>query len=171
MNGQLDDPHLELRASKPRRVVACGGLVVIGAMFLWSGARDGELAGAARALMAGIGVLWLWGAFEMWRGTARSLRLTDAGLVDSSGTEVAALERIIAVERGMISMKPSHGMVLRLSAGAPARWVPGLWWRLGARVGIGGLTAKNDTRRFGDALELRVAAQRDGQTAKNMGGL
>lgn len=129
MNGS----QLELRASTPRRIIACGVLGVIAGMFWWSAAQDTDMAGAARALMAGIGALWLWGAFELWRGTARWLVLSEAGLADSTGVEIAPLEQILAVERGMISMKPSHGMVLRLAASGAPRWVPGLWWRLGTR--------------------------------------
>lgn len=60
----------ELRPSMIRRVLACGVLVVIGAMFCWGGARDGDAPIVARALMGGIGLLWFWGGFELWRATA-----------------------------------------------------------------------------------------------------
>lgn len=131
MNGS----QLELRASTPRRIIACGVLGVIAGMFWWSAAQDTDMAGAARALMAGIGALWLWGAFELWRGTARWLVLSEAGLADSTGVEIAPLEQILAVERGMISMKPSHGMVLRLAASRRAT------------VGAGAVVAAGDAGR------------------------
>lgn len=153
----MSEAQLELRAAKVRRVIACGVLVAIGAMFWWSGMLGGDQTGAARALMVGIGALWFWGAWELWRGTGRAVFLTDSGLVDSNGVVIAPFDSILAVERGMISMKPSHGMLLKLSHAGPVKWVPGLWWRLGARVGIGGLTPKNATRLFADALELRLA--------------
>lgn len=146
----------ELRASKIRRVLACGVLVVIGGMFWWVGMQDDQMGWPSRAMMAGFGALWLWGAFELWRGTAGAVILNDTGIVDSSGAQVTSIENIAAIERGIVSMKPSHGMLLKLSESGSAKWVPGLWWRLGARVGIGGLTAKRDTRLFAEALEQRI---------------
>ena len=62
------------------------------------------------------------------------------GLWDSEGRAIARIDQIKSVERGALAFKPSNGFLLRMTT-APGRvWVPGLWWRVGKNVGVGGTT-------------------------------
>ncbi len=66
------------------------------------------------------------------------------------------------VERGVFAFKPANGVVVSLRRRGSLRWVPGLWWRTGARVGIGGMTPKGQTKAFADLLQHLIA-----ETSKN----
>ena len=44
-------------------------------------------------------------------------------------------------------------------------WRPGLWWRLGRRVAIGGVTAASQTKPLADILTMKVL-ERDGKAPR-----
>ncbi|QIE57044.1 hypothetical protein G5B40_17320 [Pikeienuella piscinae] len=95
----------------------------------------------------------------------RALFLTDAArlifdgerLVDDSGAEICRLDEIERIERGFAFFKPSSGFVLKLTEPRPRGWSPGLWWRLGRRVGVGGATPSRAGRHMADALSGALA--------------
>lgn len=98
-------------------------------------------------------------------GLGRALFLTDAArvifdggrLVDDAGREICRLDEIEKVERGFALFKPSSGFVLTLKAPRGRGWSPGLWWRFGRRVGIGGATPSRAGRNMADALNGALA--------------
>ncbi len=87
----------------------------------------------------------------------RRMRLTTIylgrqGLWDSEGRWLARLEQIRTVDRGPLAFKPSNGFLLRLTD-APGRvWVPGLWWRIGRSVGVGGTTPAGASKFMGEMV-------------------
>jgi len=42
-------------------------------------------------------------------------------------------------------IKPTNGFVVRARNSMPAAWTPGIWWRLGRRIGVGRLTGEGET--------------------------
>ncbi len=153
---------LELRASPVRRGLACGIVAALGVAVLHSGFTAEALSGLTRAMVLAIGALILWLSVELWRSTARGLALRDGVLCDLRGTPIARLDEIERLVRGPFAVKPSQGIVLVLRDRGPAAWVPGVWWRLGRRVGIGGMTPKAETKVLADLLEHAVAAREKG---------
>lgn len=140
-----------------RRVL---GLAVMGALaglLLYVAAvRPPATAGWRVFLLAlGGGTLILGEA--MRRATGRALQLTRTGLFDSDGREVARIDRIAGVDRGAFAFKPSNGFTLRLTEPGPRAWAPGVWWRLGRRVGVGGVTPAGETRAMADLLSAMLA--------------
>lgn len=140
--GGAAEPIAVLRASRGRRLVGVGTLVGLAAVLGWI-VRDmpATAPGLRIALVVlALGALWL--ARRVWVATAGSIVLTRAGLSDGAGREIAPLADITAVERGAFAFKPSNGFLVRLARPhrAGAAWAPGLWWRVGRRVGIGGIT-------------------------------
>ena len=111
-------------------------------------------------LAFGCGSLWL--AEKMRRATERVINLSEAGLHDDTGTVIAAIEDIDKIDRGVFAFKPSNGFLIRLKTkDLPRRWEPGLWWRLGRQVGIGGVTAASQSKPVAELLQAMVA-KRDG---------
>lgn len=98
------------------------------------------------------GVVALAGCARMLSATARGLVLSDEALTDTDGTLLARLDEIDRVERGMFAFKPSNGFVLCLKAAQPRAWAPGLWWRLGRRVGVGGVISGAEGRNMADMI-------------------
>lgn len=116
-------------------------------------------------LLLGVGVGSLALGYFMWTGTTHALELTDRGLVQSDGTVIAEMDNIASCDRGMFAFKPSNGFLIRLKASADHGWVPGLWWRIGKRIGIGGVTQPAHAKMMADTLSamlVRRAAADDG---------
>ncbi len=107
-----------------------------------------------------IGAASLWLADRMRRATEQRIELTRSELRGSDGTRIAAIDEIEALDRGLFAFKPSNGFLIRTHAPAPRAWRPGLWWRLGRRIGIGGVTAAAQTKAMSEILAA-LLAERD----------
>lgn len=116
---------------------------------------------ALQAFVIVLGGLSLALMMKMHAGTSGQIDLTRAGLRDSDGTLIAPIEAIQAVERGAFAFKPSNGFLVRLDLNAteedlPRVWRPGLWWRLGRRIGVGGVTPGNQTKIMAELLQALI---------------
>ena len=111
--------------------------------------------------MLGVAILAL--AQKGWRGSAQGIVLDETGLHQEDGTPIAPIDDIATVDRALFSFKPSNGFIIRLHQPIGAAWSPGMWWRVGRRVGIGGITGGADTKIVADALSFMVA-ERDART-------
>ncbi len=154
----MDDEILAtVQASTPRRafgvaVLAMLGLLLISLVF---GQPSLNLGWQIFLLLLGAGAFWM--AIGMWRATDGAIFLTKERLFTSGGTLIADVADIAAVDRGTFAFKPSHGFMLRLKAQSPRRWQPGLWWCLGRRVGIGGVTHAAQAKVMADTLSAMIA--------------
>jgi hypothetical protein len=110
-----------------------------------------------QVFLIGLGAGSLWLAWRMWRATGQAIELTETELRTSDGTRIAEVARIESLDRGVFAFKPSNGFLLRLEAEAPAAWAPGLWWRLGRRVGVGGMTPGPQTRAMAEVISAMIA--------------
>lgn len=152
-----DDVLAIIEASAPRRWMAISMQAGLGLMLVYF-ALTVPGAFAWQAFLLLFGIAWFWLATSMYAATQLRLELTETGVRDSSGEELVALDEVESVSRGMFAFKPSNGfsLVLKQRKG-PARWRPGLWWRLGSRVGIGGVTAGSQTKPAAQIIEAILA--------------
>lgn len=149
----------EVRASPVRRGLGLAVLIALGLLLIYLALlRPPALGWQVFVLLLGLAALWA--AERLRRATALAVRLTREGLFCSDGERIAAFDEIEAVDRGAFAFKPSNGFILRLRAPAPARWQPGLWWRLGRRVGVGGVTPGAQAKVMADIL-ASLLAERD----------
>ncbi len=152
-----DTEYARIAASPPRRVIGVGMQAVLGALLLCIAfAFPPEDPGWLVFLLVVSGGMLTFARWT-WRATAGQIRVTEAGLFDETGAPIARMEDIVEVERGLFVFKPANGFALRLKAAAPRAWRPGLWWRLGRRVAIGGMTARHETAPVADLLAIRLA--------------
>lgn len=149
-----------ITASAPRRVLGVGALVGLGALLIWLAITTPPVSVLWVAFLLGVGVVSLVLAQLMWRATAIAIVLTEKGLFDSTGEEIARMDDIARVDRGVFALKPSNGFSLVLRTRGRTVWRPGLWWRSGRRVAVGGVTSGHQTRPVADILALRVAEHR-----------
>lgn len=104
-----------------------------------------------------------WLADNLRRATTRTIELTREELRDSTGEVIARVADIQGVDRGFFAFKPSNGFLLRTSTPqGPRRWLPGMWWRLGRQIGVGGVTPGSQTKFLTEILAAMLA-ERDGQ--------
>lgn len=140
-----------------RRAFGVGTLGLLGSILLSVALASppAHLGWLAFLLVAGAGALWA--AWKQWLATEQGLVLTDLGLFESGGAPIAMLDEIEALDRGVFAFKPSNGFLLRLAAPKPRHWAPGIWWRVGRRVGVGGVTGAAETRAMADILAALLA--------------
>lgn len=148
---------MELRAAPSRRAFAALVLVTL-ALLLLALALNGALSLGARAVLLALGAAAGALARRLWQASAAVIVLDGDTLRDDAGHEIARIDQIARVERGAFAFKPSGGFVLHLRETAPRHWAPGLWWRRGRRVGIGGVTAAAPARAMAEAIAARLTA-------------
>ena len=155
----MSAPIGRVGASAPRRASAVAMLCLLGAILLWVGLFAEQGAPGWRVMLALMGGGAVALALALWRATERALVLTREVLREAGegGRLVARVEAIESVSRGAFAFKPSNGFMLRLSEPGPRAWAPGLWWRIGRRVGVGGALRGAETRALAEAVAGMIA--------------
>ena len=152
----MDEELARLQVSAPRRVFGVAVVGALGVLLVWMGVTTHPAAGFRVGLVV-VGAAAIGGAVRMWQATALGLVLGRDALRDTEGRLLAEVDDIAAVDRGMFAARPSNGFVLRLSRRGERAWAPGLWWRAGRRVGVGGMTRSAEARTMADIIAALVA--------------
>lgn len=142
-----------LYPSAARRVLAAGVLGVLGVILVWVAMAHPPQGLGWRLFLLVLGAFILWGMVRMWQATALGLELTGEELRDTEGRVIARLDEMQAVSRGVFAFKPSNGFLVTTRQNGPAAWAPGLWWRMGRRIGVGGVTGRAEARFMADVLD------------------
>ena len=147
--------YARVQASSGRRTIAYGVQFGLGLLIIYATlAQPPALHWMIFMLVFGFTMLWL--AEKMRHATKRIIELTDTEVRDSTGTVLARIDEVRSVERGTFALKPSSGFTLVLHNKKPRAWQPGLWWRIGRRVGIGGVTNASQSKFMAEQIALRV---------------
>jgi len=149
-----------LNPSAPRRVVGTAMLAAIGVLLIWVVVRHPppQMIGLAFLLVVGVGTLWM--AARLWLATAQGLELTDTELREShSHRALARMADIVSVDRGAFAVKPTAGFALHMRQPGRMAWAPGLWWQVGRRIGVGGVTHRHEARLMAEILAERLKAR------------
>ena len=159
MTAAADSQHRKVVAmlapSVIRRSFGIGALLLLGIVLAYVAATAGESTAAVVSL-AGASVLAFFVAWRMCAATRSGLELTSDGLFTADGILVAALSNVRRIERGMFAFKPSNGFLILLKQPMPGSWNPGLWWRFGRRVGVGGVTPRAEGKAMAEAMALLI---------------
>ena len=151
-----DQVLASIEASAPRRGLGVVVLGSLGAMLIYL-AFAAPPAGFGLQIMLivlGIGALWL--TDRMRRATAVRIELTETELRTSDGVLLARADQFVSIDRGAFAFKPSHGFTLKMSAKASAAWQPGMYWRFGKRLGVGGVTPGAQTKMMSDMIAAMI---------------
>lgn len=150
--GDMDEEILAVISASPlRRWFGVGMLAGIAVFAFWI-MLMGAPSFAWQVFLAVTGGAALWMAERMRRATEARLELTETELRDSSGRRIALVDEIEAVERGALAFKPSNGFLIRTRTPGPNTWRPGLWWRMGRRIGVGGVTPAHQGKLMADII-------------------
>lgn len=148
------------QASTGRRILGMGSLGFLGLLLIYIAfASTPQL--EWRMFLVGVGIVAILLADKMRRATATQIELTETELRDSDGTLIARIDDIISMDRGVFAFKPSNGFLLRVAAGSERIWRPGMWWRVGRRIGVGGMTPARQTKLISEIIAIKLA-RRDG---------
>lgn len=152
----FDGVIAELRPSPGRRYLATGCMAVLAALLAVTALARPPALGWQLAMLA-MAVASAWMAQRTWAATSLSVIWRDDGLYDSAGTLIAPLDEIESVDRRPFAFKPSNGFLIRLRTPGPRGWQPGLWWRMGRRVGVGGTLPGAPARILADEIAMTLA--------------
>ena len=141
-----------LAPTPARRVIAVAAIGGIGAVVLWMAATYPAPSAAILVGLVGLAVLCFAAAAYVWRVSAVRLELTEHELRDTAGRQLFALADVDQIEKGMLAWKPAGGFAVVLKSRKGRIWVPGVWWRLGRRVMIGGATNSGEAKAMADLM-------------------
>jgi hypothetical protein len=151
-----DEILASVHASPARRWMGIVMMGVLGFMLIYIAlARPPALQWQVFLLVVGGAALWM--GDKMRRATDHGLELTETELRDTNGAMLARVDDIQSVDRGFFAFKPSHGFLIKTKQPGSRIWRPGLWWRVGRRVGVGGVTPGRDTRFMSETLAAMLA--------------
>lgn len=152
----MSEPLYRMRTNGVRRWMSIGATGGLGLLLVWLAAATPMPAGW-RAFVFAAGAVALWGAWSIWRATSCELVLTREGLFDDAGRVLARMDDIVRLDRGIFAAKPTTGFVIRLAERAPFGWAPGVWWRVGTRLGVGGSVPGIEVKALAEMMELMIA--------------
>lgn len=153
LQAEPDETIIEIGASPLRRLLGAGALALICAILLWNGYQNFIKSGSGLLLML-FALAGYYAAWRFWQSSSIRLVLTPTELRDSRGRLVANIADIVALQRDAFGIiKPTNGFVIATREKQPAAFIPGIWWRLGNRIGIGGLTGSGEGKAMAELLQ------------------
>ncbi|MCY4260316.1 MAG: hypothetical protein OXC91_08655 [Rhodobacteraceae bacterium] len=148
--------RIVVQPSPPRRWLAIGFLVLCGCLLGFTGLASLPTGGVYAVIQCLAALSAIWAAWCVHRATAHCIEFVGDELRCTDGTLIASIDDIQRVDISLFAFKPSNGMVLVLGKSMSTRWQPGLWWRVGRHVGIGGCTPKAQARQLAEEIEVRL---------------
>ena len=145
-----------IEASGGRRIMGTAMLGLTGCLLLYV-ALAAPPSPAWLVFLLAVGAAALWLAARMWQATVHRIELTAEELRCSNGQLIARVEDIKAIDRGFFAFKPSNGFLIRTGVQGSRVWMPGLWWRSGRRIGIGGGTPGSQGKAMSEILAAMMA--------------
>lgn len=155
----MSEVMMTVKASRPRLLFGTVLQGVLGALLIHVAFSNPPAAMLWQLFLIVLGALVLWNAVSTWKAGQRTIELTDEVLRDSTGAVICRTDEIEQVSRGALAFKPARGFALLLREPGRRVWVPGLWWRIGRRVGVGGITTAAETRIMAEMIEAMIAAR------------
>lgn len=149
-----------LRPSPARRLFGVGILGALGFVVITMAMRHPADAFGWTLFLLAFGLLTLWMAWRLWQATAQGLILTATGLHTEAGETIALLGDMAGIDRGILAVKPAGGFSVVLRSSGARAWYPGLWWRIGRRVGVGGVVSRHDCQFMATKIAGLIAARR-----------
>lgn len=160
-----DEIVATIRASEPRRYMGVGMLGMVGALVIYVALTTPPYAGWLVFLLV-VGLFAIWLAARMWQATQYHIELTETELRSSDGNVIARVDDIKSIDRGFFAFKPSNGFLIKTKTPASRIWQPGLWWRFGRQIGVGGVTPGSQSRAMSEILAAMVAMRNQGSDGR-----
>jgi hypothetical protein len=152
----MDDVIATLEPSLGRRWFGAIALAALGVLLIWIAFARPPEALALKIITPVLGALFIWQAQWNLRVSKTRLYLTKHGLFDGDDTLIVASANMLEVDRGIFAFKPSNGFLIRLHEPEPKGWAPGLYWRLGRRLGVGGATQLTQNKAMAEAIQVLI---------------
>ncbi len=147
-----------IAASPIRRTFAYVVLLLLGGMLIYLALFE-PVSAVWSVVLIGAGALALYLGERLRRATSVMIELTADEVRDTAGRVLARVADIRSVDSGVFAIKPSNGFTLVLSTRGDRAWEPGLWWRVGRRVGVGGVIPSAQAKFMAEIIASWLAAR------------
>lgn len=155
-----DEVIIAIQAAPARRIFGAASLGLLGLILVYLGfTLQGAFVG--RVFLLAIGAFALWATTLLWAASSQALELTDDELRESSGAVLVKVDQIDRVERGTFAFKPSNGFMIILKDRHSRSWRPGVWWRFGKRIGVGGVLNAGQNKAMAEILTALLVKKND----------
>jgi len=128
----------------------------LSAVLLWVGLTGPDFTLISRVLVLIPGTFLAYLCFAMWKSGRHAIVLTDEGVFDTAGNALCSIDQIQGIDRGFFAFKPSNGFIIKLKTPLPRAWHPGIWWRIGKSIGIGGIIQGGETKAMSDVINMML---------------
>ena len=143
--------------SRPRRLFALCVLFFLGVLVILIAFLRPPVVFHWQIMLMLFGAVVLWFADLLRRASSKSLILTKTDLRESTGRLLANVDDIEGIDRGVFAFKPSNGFMLKTSSSEGLAWAPGVWWRIGNRIGVGGVTPAGEAKSMAEIITVMLA--------------
>lgn len=150
-----------LQIASGRRWAGVIVLGLIGAGLIYSGLAHPPASVLGRLAIFLLGILLILQAYWNLRVKSGALILREDGLWVEGGPQLAPLDNIETVQVSAFSIKPSNGFAVVLKNPVPFKWVPGLYWCVGRRIGVGGATNPSQGKAMAELLSTLIIERSD----------
>jgi len=155
----------KLEPSLGRRWFGVIVLSMVGFMLAYLSFFEPPESMLGKILLPILAVAFFWQAQWNLRVTKTGLYLTSEGIFDGKGTQICALSNIRNVDRGLFAFKPSNGFLVRMHQSLGTAWAPGVYWRFGKRLGVGGATQPAQAKAMADIIDIMILERSNGPEA------
>ncbi len=145
-----------IQPSPARRVISFVIILSLGGLLVYIALATPPASLFWRFFLLAMGIAALVLADKLRRATQQTIIMTDQGIYESSGRELCSLQDIAGIDRGTFAFKPSNGFLIRTKKPGPRTWAPGLWWRVGRKIGVGGVTGAGEAKFMSELIALRL---------------
>ncbi len=147
---------VKLEVAQPRRMFGVILLFGLGLTMLYISASSPPSKIGELAVLLGFAGLFIWSGVRLYRATADTVLMTRESITTASGAEICRIEDIDNTDRGFFAFKPTNGFLIRTKTAQSRHWSPGLWWRFGKKIGIGGVTSPRQAKEMVAMIDLLV---------------
>lgn len=152
-----DTPFAEAKPSAMRRLIGLAVIYSLAGLLLYISFVKPPEEFQWQVFLILFGLLIMYLGERMRKATLETILLTSEGLVTSNGVEIVHIDNVKSIDRGVFAFKPSNGFSILMHRKQSRAWAPGLWWRFGRRVGVGGVIQAGQTKSMAEILAMMVA--------------
>lgn len=149
-----DEVLAQITPQPARRGLATGMLGLLGFILLSVAARTPPQAIGFLVMLIVMGAGALWLAWRLWQASGVTIELTRSELREVGGRVLCDLDNVAKVERGVFAFKPAAGFLIYLREPMSRVYAPGLWWRAGKLIAVGGVTSRSEGKSTADLMNI-----------------
>lgn len=147
---------VKLEVAPSRRIFGVGTLVGLGAILIYIALAHQPDNILSLLIVVALGGSFLWAGQILWNSTGETLILTRESISTGSGRILCTIDEIKKIDKGFFAFKPTNGFLVLLKTPTARSWSPGIWWHLGKRIGIGGVTSPRQAKEMAAMISMMI---------------